>query len=109
MVSRVLNHKYAGLYIEISNGQTYRTRFLHLSKALVKKGQRVKRGQKIALSGNSGRITGPHLHYELHMRGRAVNAMKADIPIATAIDKKQQAAFKLALNNYHAAWEDVKS
>lgn len=109
VVSRVLNHKYAGLYIEISNGQTYRTRFLHLSKALVKKGQRVKRGQKIALSGNSGRITGPHLHYELHMRGRAVNAMKADIPIATAIDKKQQAAFKLALNNYHAAWEDVKS
>ena len=109
VVSRVLNHKYAGLYIEISNGQTYRTRFLHLSKALVRKGQRVKRGQKIALSGNSGRITGPHLHYELHMRGRAVNAMTADIPIASAIDKRQQAAFKLALNNYHAAWEQVKS
>ncbi|MDX2319059.1 MAG: peptidoglycan DD-metalloendopeptidase family protein [Moritella sp.] len=107
VVSRVLNHKYAGLYIELSNGQTYRTRFLHLSKALVKKGQRVKRGQKIALSGNSGRITGPHLHYELHLRGRAVNAMTADIPIATAIEKKQQAAFKLALNNYHAAWEQV--
>ncbi|MBL1417908.1 MAG: peptidoglycan DD-metalloendopeptidase family protein [Moritella sp.] len=109
VVSRVLNHKYAGLYIEISNGQTYRTRFLHLSKALVRKGQRVKRGQKIALSGNSGRITGPHLHYELHVRGRAVNAMTADIPIASAIDKRQQAAFKLALNNYHAAWEQVKS
>ena len=109
VVSRVLNHKYAGLYIEISNGQTYRTRFLHLSKALVRKGQRVKRGQKIALSGNSGRITGPHLHYELHVRGRAVNAMTADIPIASAIDKRQQAAFKLALNNYHATWEQVKS
>jgi len=109
VVSRVLNHKYAGLYIEISNGQTYRTRFLHLSKALVKKGQRIKRGQKIALSGNSGRITGPHLHYELHMRGRAVNAMTADIPIASAIDRGKQAAFKLALNSYHAAWEQVKS
>jgi murein DD-endopeptidase MepM/ murein hydrolase activator NlpD len=109
VVSRVLNHKYAGLYIEISNGQTYRTRFLHLSKALVRKGQRVKRGQKIALSGNSGRITGPHLHYELHLRGRAVNAMTADIPIATAIGKKKQAAFKLALSNYHAAWNEVKS
>ena len=109
VVSRVLNHKYAGLYIEISNGQTYRTRFLHLSKALVKKGQRIKRGQKIALSGNSGRITGPHLHYELHIRGRAVNAMTAEIPIASAIDKRQQAAFKLALNSYHAAWEQVKS
>jgi len=109
VVSRVLNHKYAGLYIEISNGQTYRTRFLHLSKAFVKKGQRIKRGQKIALSGNSGRITGPHLHYELHMRGRAVNAMKADIPIATAIEKDQQAAFKVALTNYHAAWEEAKS
>ena len=109
VVSRVLNHKYAGLYIEISNGQTYRTRFLHLSKALVRKGQRVKRGQKIALSGNSGRITGPHLHYELHLRGRAVNAMTADIPIATAIGKNKQAAFKLALSHYHAAWEQVKS
>ncbi len=109
IVSRVVNHKYAGLYIEISNGQTYRTRFLHLSKALVRKGQRIKRGQKIALSGNSGRVTGPHLHYELHMRGRAVNAMTADIPIASAIDKRQQAAFKLALNGYHAAWEQVKS
>ncbi|MFT5807875.1 MAG: murein DD-endopeptidase [Moritella dasanensis] len=104
VVSRVLNHKYAGLYIEISNGQTYRTRFLHLSKVLVKKGQRIKRGQKIALSGNTGRTTGAHLHYELHVRGRAVNAMTADIPIATAIEKKQQAAFKLALSNYHAAW-----
>ncbi|QUM83763.1 MULTISPECIES: peptidoglycan DD-metalloendopeptidase family protein [unclassified Moritella] len=109
IVSRVVNHKYAGLYIEISNGQTFRTRFLHLSKALVRKGQRIKRGQKIALSGNSGRVTGPHLHYELHMRGRAVNAMTADIPIASAIDKRQQAAFKLALNGYHAAWEQAKS
>ncbi|QFI36456.1 peptidoglycan DD-metalloendopeptidase family protein [Moritella marina ATCC 15381] len=109
VVSRVINHKYAGLYIEISNGQTYSTRFLHLSKALVKKGQRVKRGQKIALSGNTGRTTGAHLHYELHLRGRAVNAMTADIPIATAIDKKKQAAFKLALSNYHAAWDELKS
>lgn len=104
VVSRVLNHKYAGLYIEILNGQTYRTRFLHLSKALVKKGQRVKRGQKIALSGNSGRVTGPHLHYELHIRGRAVNALTADIPIASAIDEGDKAAFELVLNNYHAAW-----
>ena len=103
VVSRVINHKYAGLYIEISNGQTYRTRFLHLSKALVKKGQRIKRGQIIALSGNSGRSTGPHLHYELHIRGRAVNAMTADIPIASEIGKNQQAGFKLALNRYHTA------
>lgn len=109
VVSRVINHKYAGLYIEISNGQTYSTRFLHLSKALVKKGQRVKRGQKIALSGNTGRTTGAHLHYELHLRGLAVNAMTADIPIATAIGEKKQAAFKLALSNYHAAWDELKS
>ncbi|MFT5879844.1 MAG: murein DD-endopeptidase [Moritella sp.] len=104
VVSRVVKHKYAGLYIEISHGQTYRTRYLHLSKALVKKGQRVTRGQKIALSGNSGRSTGAHLHYELHISGRAVNAMTAPIPIAKSIAAKDKAAFALRLSNYHAAW-----
>lgn len=55
-----------GNYITISHGYGYKTRYGHLSKALVTKGQAVKRGEQIALIGSTGRSTGPHLHYEVH-------------------------------------------
>ena len=77
----------------IEHGNKYRTRYLHLSKALVHKGQRVSRGQVIALSGATGRITGPHLHYEFHVNGRPVDPMKADIPMASTLSKKQMNEF----------------
>ncbi len=69
----------------IEHNSVYTTRYLHLSKFLVKKGQQVKRGQKIALSGATGRLTGPHLHFEVLVRNRAVDPMKADLPLATSI------------------------
>ncbi len=87
------HHPYAGNYVVIKHDSTYKTRYLHLSKILVRKGQRVSRGQRIGLSGKSGRVTGPHLHYELIVRGRAVDAMKANIPMATSVPKKQMSAF----------------
>jgi len=62
-----------GLIVEIDHGFGYRTIYAHLSKALVKKGNSVTRGQKIAKSGNSGLSTGPHLHYEVHHDGIPVN------------------------------------
>jgi len=68
----------------------YGSRFLHLNKILVKKGQKVKRGQVIALSGNTGRTTGAHLHYELHVRGRPVNPMTAKIPTAKSVPADQR-------------------
>ena len=94
IVSRVIKHRYAGLYIEIKHGSKYKTRYLHLSKAYVRKGQKVSRGQKIAASGNSGRSTGPHLHYELHKNNRPVNAMKAAIPVVQTIARSKRGAFK---------------
>lgn len=109
VVTRVVRHKYAGLYIEIKHGQSYKTRYLHLKKSYVVKGQRVKRGQKIALSGNSGRSTGPHLHFELHKNGRPVNAMKAKIPIAVSLTGKKKSAFKSQLKNYLARIEQPKA
>ena len=87
-------HPYAGIYIKIRHGQKYKTRYLHLSKSYVRKGQTVSRGQKIALSGNTGRSTGPHLHYELHINNRPVNAMSADIPIMTEIEGRERKPFK---------------
>ncbi|KGY14107.1 peptidase M23 [Vibrio tubiashii] len=87
-------HPYAGNYVVIQHGSRYKTRYLHLSKILVRKGQKVSRGQRIGLSGATGRVTGPHIHYELIDRGRPVNAMKANIPMASSVPSKQMAAFK---------------
>ena len=62
-----------GETIEIDHGFNYKTRYAHCSKRMVKVGQKVKRGDVIALVGNTGKSTGPHLHYEVHYNGRHVD------------------------------------
>ncbi len=70
----------AGRYITLKHRANLKTVYMHLSKVLVKKGQKVKKGELIAKSGNSGRSTGPHLHYELHFKNNPVNAMTFKFP-----------------------------
>jgi len=70
----------AGNYVAIRHGRQYTTRYMHLKKLLVKPGQKVKRGDRIALSGNTGRSTGPHLHYEFWINQQAVNPLTAKLP-----------------------------
>jgi len=64
-----------GKVVKIDHGYGYTTLFAHLSKILVKKGQKVERGDKIGLSGNTGRSTAPHLHYEVHHNGTPQNPL----------------------------------
>ncbi len=65
-----------GRFIEIDHGNGIKTRYGHLNKILVKRGQKVGYHDKIGLLGNSGRSTGPHLHYEVHVNGRPKNPWK---------------------------------
>lgn len=105
VVTRVHNHPFAGKYLEIQHGSQYATRYMHLSRILVRRGQTVQRGARIALSGNTGRSTGPHLHFELHVRGRAVNPLTAKIPMASAVPDGKLAEFNQRVGDLVAMME----
>ena len=65
-----------GNVIAIEHGKKYRTVYAHLAKSLVKKGESVTKGQEIAKMGSTGRSTGPHVHYEIHLNKRPLNPMR---------------------------------
>ncbi|MGF1777942.1 peptidoglycan DD-metalloendopeptidase family protein [Vibrio nomapromontoriensis] len=98
-------HPYAGKYLVIEHNSIYKTRYLHLSRFLVKPGEFVKRGQKVALSGASGRLTGAHLHFEVLVRNRPVDPMRVDLPLAQSIADKEQDSFAMLI----ATFDDVSS
>ena len=88
-VKKVLKSPSYGNYVVIEHGHGYETLYAHMDKTMVKKGQQVKRGEQIGTVGNTGRSTAPHLHYEIHLNGRAIN------PIGYCVDG-------LSINEYEA-------
>lgn len=64
-----------GYVVYLTHEDGRQTRYAHLSKVLVKAGQKVKQGERIALSGNTGVSTGPHLHFEMLIGGKQVNPL----------------------------------
>jgi murein DD-endopeptidase MepM/ murein hydrolase activator NlpD len=69
-------HPQYGYLVEIDHGNDFTTRYAHLSRILVRQGEVVQRGSKIAESGATGRATGPHLHFEVRYRGVAQNPIR---------------------------------
>jgi murein DD-endopeptidase MepM/ murein hydrolase activator NlpD len=62
-----------GNTVILDHGYGYKTLYAHLYKSLVRKGQKVRRSDIIALVGNTGKSTGPHLHYEVRLNGKPVD------------------------------------
>lgn len=75
-VTSISSNTILGKFMVIDHGHGVVTKYAHIQKALKKDGEEVKRGDTIALIGNTGRSTGPHLHYEVYLNGIPVNPTK---------------------------------
>lgn len=87
-----------GNYLRIRHTSEYVTAYAHLHKYAsgLKKGRKVKQGQVVAYSGNTGVSTGPHLHYEVIVAGRQVNPSKVKMTPGRKLNKKELAGFNEA-------------
>ncbi|MGY3941556.1 peptidoglycan DD-metalloendopeptidase family protein [Aeromonas tecta] len=87
-------NQFNGNYVFIKHAGNFVTKYLHLSKRTVNKGQRVKQGQTIGLLGGTGRVTGPHLHYEFVVGGVHKNPRTLNLPQAETLSGRELANFR---------------
>ncbi|ABS63373.1 peptidase M23B [Parvibaculum lavamentivorans DS-1] len=85
-----------GNYISIRHANGYETAYAHLNGFArgVRAGTRVRQGQVIGYVGTTGRSTGPHLHYEVHVNGKKMNPLALKVPTGRKLEGNQLAAFK---------------
>ncbi len=76
-----------GNYVKVQHDKTYTTQYLHMTKRLVKVGQRVKQGQTIGTVGSTGLATGPHVCYRFWVNGEQVDPYKQKLPTAEPLPK----------------------
>ncbi len=77
-----------GNFVKVKHDKTYSTQYLHMSKILVKRGQRVTQGQVIGKVGSTGLATGPHVCYRFWKNGVQVDALKLKLPSSTPMDSR---------------------
>ena len=77
-----------GNFVKVKHNGTYSTQYLHMSKILVRKGQRVTQGQVIGKVGSTGLATGPHVCYRFWKNGVQVDALKMRLPSAMPMESK---------------------
>lgn len=87
-------NQFNGNYVFIRHNGNYVTKYLHMTKRMVKSGQRIKQGQTIGTLGGTGRVTGPHLHYEFLVNGKHQNPRTVDLPQAHSLSGSAQTVFK---------------
>ncbi|MBO6259043.1 MAG: peptidoglycan DD-metalloendopeptidase family protein [Succinivibrio sp.] len=94
-----------GYVVILKHANNFSTVYMHLSKFDVKKGQKVNLGQIIARSGNTGRSTGAHLHYEVRINDRPVDPLTVDLPNnrTPKMAQAEKAAFDEAVKNLKAS------
>ena len=83
-----------GIAVRIDHGGGLHTRYCHMSRKAVSRGERVKRGQVIGYVGSTGLSTGPHLHYEMYRRGKAINPASVQYVTREKLNREQLAQFK---------------
>ena len=82
-----------GNYVKVKHSPTYSTQYLHMSKILVKNGQRVSQGQTIGKVGSTGLATGPHVCYRFWKNGVQVDPLRLNLPNSEPMDKKDKAKY----------------
>ena len=104
VVERANRFSSFGNYVKIRHNDKYKTAYAHLHKFAkgMRAGTRVKQGQVIGYVGTTGRSTGPHLHYEVHVNGRAVNPHSMKLPIGEKLKGKKLSRFKREMGTIKA-------
>ena len=86
-----------GNYVRLHNNGTYSTAYAHMSRIVVKVGQRVRQGQVIGYVGQTGLATGPHLHYEVMVNNKQVNPQSVRLPTGRKLDGAEFARYQKSL------------
>ncbi|UUV22211.1 peptidoglycan DD-metalloendopeptidase family protein [Paenimyroides aestuarii] len=95
-----------GNYVKVKHNNMYTTQYLHMSKILVRRGQRVNQGDIIGKVGSTGLATGPHVCYRFWKNGVQVDPLKQKLPTSLAMDQSDIAHFKAQIQPVKKAIDD---